>query len=415
MLNNIFTVKFITRHATFFLLLILATTFFLRVYRLNYPTGYVFDEVYHGFTAREYLHGSRNAWDPWAKPPQGVAYEWSHPPLAKEIMTISLWLLHTEDSWGYRASGVLFGVLAVYLTYVITEKLFDRKLLSLLSAFLFSIDGLNFVQSRTGMNDIYFVTFMLLSVYLFFDQRYLFSALALGLSIASKWTGIYMLAPFFLLLLLQKRPLRFGWYLVLVPLVYVATYIPYFLLNFSWSDFIELQKQMWWYHTSLKATHDYASPWWSWPFNLYPVWYFVDYPPNEKIANIFASGNPLLFWLGFLSLLVTARDAIKQRSIKLFSILLMYSCFILPWAFSPRIMFLYHYSPAVPFLSMSLGFQLYKIGLLKGGKPILIAILLAIVLSFVFVFPMLTGVPLSRDLMQLFFYTNITKDPFGRP
>jgi dolichyl-phosphate-mannose-protein mannosyltransferase len=172
---------------------------------------------------------------------------------------------------------------------------------------------------------------------------------------------------------------------------------------------------MWWYHTSLKATHDYASPWWSWPFNLYPVWYFVDYPPNEKIANIFASGNPLLFWLGFLSLLVTARDAIKQRSIKLFSILLMYSCFILPWAFSPRIMFLYHYSPAVPFLSMSLGFQLYKIGLLKGGKPILIAILLAIVLSFVFVFPMLTGVPLSRDLMQLFFYTNITKDPFGRP
>ncbi|MBI3485791.1 hypothetical protein HY025_02495, partial [Candidatus Daviesbacteria bacterium] len=63
-----------------------------------------------------------------------------------------------------------------------------------------------------------------------------------------------------------------------------------------------LQHQMWYYHTHLKAHHDYSSPWWSWPLNLYPVWYFVQYYSGPFMSNIFASGNPAVFWLGFISL-----------------------------------------------------------------------------------------------------------------
>src|SRR4051812_2692644 len=76
-----------------------------RLYALNYPTGYVFDEVYHAFTAKEYLLNHKEAWEWWTTPPPGVAYEWTHPPLAKEIMAYSMGILHTTDAWAYRLPG----------------------------------------------------------------------------------------------------------------------------------------------------------------------------------------------------------------------------------------------------------------------------------------------------------------------
>src|SRR3989344_601 len=146
------------------LILILALTFLLRAYSLNYPTGYVFDEVYHAFTAREYLKGHKEAWEWWTTPPSGVAFEWTHPPLAKEIMAISMYVSKTEASWAWRLPGILLGTLSVYILYLISKEIFKNEKISIFATFIFSIDGLNFVQSRTGMNDIYFVTFMLTSL-----------------------------------------------------------------------------------------------------------------------------------------------------------------------------------------------------------------------------------------------------------
>src|SRR3989344_4335358 len=91
----------------YILILILLLAAFLRLYRLDYPNKYVFDEVYHGFTAKEFLVGHKEAWEWWTTPPPGVAYEWTHPPLAKEIMAISMLVLHTQDSWAYRLPGAL--------------------------------------------------------------------------------------------------------------------------------------------------------------------------------------------------------------------------------------------------------------------------------------------------------------------
>jgi dolichyl-phosphate-mannose--protein O-mannosyl transferase len=36
-----------------YLVLILLLTVFLHFFRLDYPNAYVFDEVYHGFTAKD--------------------------------------------------------------------------------------------------------------------------------------------------------------------------------------------------------------------------------------------------------------------------------------------------------------------------------------------------------------------------
>lgn len=394
------------------IILILVLSFFLRIYRFDYPNTYVFDEVYHGFTAIEYSKGEIKAWEWWNTPPPGVAYEWTHPPLAKEIMAGSLLLFKTESPWAWRLPGIIFGVISVYLVYLITKKILHKELTSLIAAFIFSLDGLLFVQSRTGMNDIYVVTFMLASFLLLLHRRFFISAVFLGCALASKWSAVYLFSIIFLVILYQKQYLKFLYFIFIPPIIYVLSYIPFFIQGHDLETFKGLQQQMWWYHSGLKATHDYSSPWWSWPFNFYPVWYFVDYQ-GEKIANIFASGNPMLFWFGFMGIIMTIYDAVKERSSKLALVVLAYLAFLLPWALSPRIMFLYHYSPSIPFMCIALAYQLNKFSTNKQDRIFLAILLTIIVLSFAFIYPFLTGIPLDKAQVSMFFKTNITKNPFG--
>lgn len=426
------------------LIIILIVAAFFRFFRLDYPNAYVFDEVYHAFTAKEYLKGSKEAWEWWTTPPPGVAFEWTHPPLAKEIMTASMFLVSSTDAWGWRLPGAFLGLLSIFLVFKIGQKLFNTNI-GLISAFIFSFDGLNFVQSRTGMNDIYIVTFSLASIYFLLSRRFFISAVFLGLAFASKWSALYLLGLNSLLIfyfLLTKR-LKFAQafsafkhILILAPLVYLISYLPFFLLGHSNEQFIELQKQMWWYHSHLVATHDYSSPAWSWPLNLYPVWYFVEYHKNGLISNIFASGNPTLFWIGIGAILITLWDFIqtflKKRHTSNYHdlnpdqttfhfsdrdryliVLMGFFTFWLPWFFSPRIMFLYHFSPSVPFLCLSLGYQTNLMLKSKNSKLLGVAILGLVVLGFFIVYPMLTGIPLPKDILKYFFETNLTKNPFG--
>lgn len=393
------------------LAIIILVSAFLRLYRLDYPNKYVFDEVYHAYTAKEYLKGNKEAWSPWGKSPPGVAFEWLHPPIEKEIMTASMYVLRNTDAWAYRLPGALLGILSVFLVYKLAVLLFKNERIGLMSALIFSVDGLVFVQSRTGMNDVYLVAFILVSVIFFVQKRYILSALFMGIAMATKWPGIYLVLLYFPILLYKRQFTKLIYFILIPPVVYFTSYTHYFLMGYNLNDFIELHKQIWWYQTNLKATHPYSSPWWSWPLNLYPVWYSVDYQKNS-MANIFASGNPALFWAGSAAIILTTWEAIKKRSVNLIIILLGFFSFWLPWALSPRIMFLYHFSPSVPFLSLTLGYQLNKLLAYKTGKRLALLLLLLIVISFILIFPFLTGIPLSRNAIKLFFLTNLSKNPF---
>lgn len=401
---------------------------FTRLIRLDYPQSYVFDEVYHAFTAKEYLRGNIESWEWWTTPPKGVAFEWTHPPLAKEIMGFSMIILNSKEAWAYRLPGVILGVISVYLVYLLSEVLFKKRNVSLISAFLFSLDGINFVQSRTGMNDIYVVTFSLACIYLFLTKKYFLSSLFFGLALSSKWSAIYIIGFLILVnlynifekrldvfILIKKnifRILSIFLYFIFIPItVYLFTYMPFFTLGHTLEQFKGLHQQMWWYHTNLKATHDYASAFWSWPLNLYPVWYFVDYTDNT-IANIFNSGNPILFWLGSLTVLLTLYEFIKTRSRALFIVLLSFLVFWGPWALSPRIMFLYHFAPSVPFMCLMLGYQIGTNLEKKTEKRIAAMLIVLCFISFLAIFPFLTGLPVTKNLVRLFFYSNITKNPF---
>lgn len=392
------------------LCLLLLVSLLLRLYRIDYPSTYVFDEVYHGFTAVQYSQGSKEAWEWLSTAPKGVAYEWTHPPLAKEIMALSLLIFQTDQPWGWRVPGAILGVVAVYLVFQLGLKLFQDQQTALLASFLFAFDGLNFVQSRTGMNDIYLVTFILASLLFFFKRHFFYSAIFLGLALASKWSAVYLFIFYLVMFLYDLKNIRRIYLFVLVPLViYLLSYVPFFVLGHDINQFFELHKQMFNYHINLKAGHDYASSWWSWPLSLYPVWFHVEYF-KDSIANIFTAGNPIVFWFGFLSIIACAVDLYRKKITSLYIIVFGYLSFWLPWSASPRIMFLYHYSPSVPFLALALGYQINK--LTKHNPQLLKISLFLVLLGFFALYPFLTGIPIPKNFVSLFFASNLAKDPF---
>jgi predicted membrane-bound dolichyl-phosphate-mannose-protein mannosyltransferase len=380
------------------LLLILGFALLSRTFFLWVPEQEYFDEVYHAFTARIMLHNDPKAWEWWNPHPPGFAYEWTHPPLAKEIMALSM-SVFGEKAFAWRLPGALAGTMSVYLVYLIARKLFNEEI-GLLASGVFALDGLVLVMSRIGMNDIYFLVFMLASFYLFLQKKILPSAVMLGLAAASKWSVIWFLPLLALAHFSLKRksiPKEYLWFLVLPPLIYLASYLPLFWTGHSFEIFWQMQKQMWWYHTGLKATHPYTSPWWSWPILLRPIYLYVG-SFSQMTAKIYALGNPLVFWSGLLAVIWGFRQAFKKRQQKLALVLFGYLAFFVPWAASPRIMFLYHYLPSIPFLAIATGYALSKY------PKLITPFFVFAFLLFIYFFPHWVGMPIPHWLDNSFYW-----------
>jgi predicted membrane-bound dolichyl-phosphate-mannose-protein mannosyltransferase len=145
--------------------------------------------------------------------------------------------------------------------------------------------------------------------------------------------------------------------LVLPLLVYFVAYIPYLELGhaisiehmgpgYGWS-LDELQSQMFGYHFGLQAGHPAASPWWSWPLDLKPVWFYSHSYDNRDIAVIYNGGNPILFWAGVPAILWCAVQAWRHRSLALVMVVAAFAFQYLPWTRIERATFHYHYFTAV--------------------------------------------------------------------
>jgi len=429
--------------------LILFFALFIRLWRLWIPENFYFDEVYHAFTAREMLAGNPAAWEFWNTPPDGFAYEWTHPPLAKLFMAFGM-LIFGINPFGWRFFGALFGVGIIFLTYLLGKKLFKSEPVGLFGALLLSFEGLTFVQTRIGMNDAYFLFFMLLSLWFLLSKRYFLSGLFWGASLASKWTALYTIFIFGFYFIYQfvqmdkKERLKFiGRMVFTIPIcfivvpifIYFLSYLPFFFLEhpmiaqqvdkksaivkieqtvcptlgFSqkicdnlavlWS----IQQQMYWYHTRLSATHPFQSAWYSWPFDARPVWYYVR-SEDSKVANIYNLGNPVILWFGILALFHTLWQAVKTRSFALIFVLLSYVAFWLPWAMSPRIMFFYHYLPSIPFLTLAISYLLLSGWQNKLGRVLIVGFLVLSGLIFFYFYPHWSALPVPKWLSDSYFW-----------
>jgi dolichyl-phosphate-mannose-protein mannosyltransferase len=424
------------------LVIILLFAFVTRLYRVHIPPRYVFDEVYHAVTAKLIARNDPRAYEWWHPPVEpNTAIDWLHPPYAKYTQALSI-RIFGENSLGWRFSSVVFGVGVIGMVYWLSWLAFKKEQLSLVAAFLASLDGLLLVQSRTAMNDIHVTFFILLTlcVYFLFRQtknyRYLiWTGIAGGVAMGTKWSGLFVVLTIGLVELveigkiiinrakLKRIVTRLGitaFSLIFLPCVmYFLSYTHMFLQGKDLNHLYELHQQIWWYQTHLEATHPYQSRPWQWFFDLRPVWFHVDYVNPKTIANIYTFGNPLLFWFGAVAVISTAAYLVQKRilgslakiDINVLIILFAYGMVWLPWSLSPRIMFFYHYTPAVPLLCILLSYWLWHMWHLKSkdevswGKVISSIIVVLIAANFVVWYPLWTAIPVPKEFADKVYFS----------
>lgn len=402
--------------------------------RLEVPGRYIYDEAYHAFTAGEYLAGNPDAFL-WSTPAprEGVGYTWNHPPVGLLLITTGMAVLG-DTPRGWRISSAIFGALGILVAYLLALSVARDREVAQLTAALLLVDGLYFVQSRTAMLDIFGTVFVMGALICFHAYLtappdrvrwpLLGTGLLLGLALATKWNAAYPSALVGLAALcrtvelwhrsgvggpegappakaLREHLLCVPLALVLLPaLVYVGAYIPFFMAGHDWSRFLELQWQIYHYHTSLTATHGYQSHWWQWPLALRPVWYYVEYGA-EAIANIYAQGNPLLYWAFLPAALWLAIRWWKTRHSGLVILLIGFFGQWLAWGLVPRAAFMYHFLPAVPFGALAVAALVAH--LWRGGaraQVAAVAYVVAVALSFVYFYPIYAAVPLRGPALE---------------
>ncbi|OAA25250.1 Dolichyl-phosphate-mannose-protein mannosyltransferase [Frankia sp. EI5c] len=144
-------------------LLIAAAAGVLRFWRLTEPRGMYFDEIYYvkdawGLMTAGYEIDSNTC--------DGPAYV-VHPPFGKWLMAASQWLFgyvdcggtpHGSPELGWRFSSALAGTLAVLVLARAARRMFRSTVLGCFAGLLLALDGLEFVQSRIGILDIFLMT-----------------------------------------------------------------------------------------------------------------------------------------------------------------------------------------------------------------------------------------------------------------
>jgi dolichyl-phosphate-mannose-protein mannosyltransferase len=122
----------------------------------NAPTGpkaCVFDEVY-------YTH------DAWSLFHYGVELNTTnngpgyvvHPPLGKWMIALGEWIVgdpNFTSTFGWRFMSAVVGTLAVLIVARIARRMTRSNLLGCVAGLVFSLDGLEYVQSRVAMLDIF--------------------------------------------------------------------------------------------------------------------------------------------------------------------------------------------------------------------------------------------------------------------
>jgi hypothetical protein len=167
--------------------------------------------------------------------------------------------------------------------------------------------------------------------------------------------------------------------LLVVPLVvYVIVYIPWAFVDGHrlWADLtlpiighvpswppghdgqtlIDLTAAMYNYHSTLRATHPAASPWWAWPFDLKPVWFYQGSFASNMAAAIYDHGSLVTWWLAIPAMAFAGWQAFRRNSLALGLIVIIFVAMWVPWIWIDRATFQYHWYTSLPLVLLALAY-----------------------------------------------------------
>ena len=327
-----------------------------------------FDEIYHARTGYEFLHPEeiRLAYNPDRNP-----YETTHPPLGKILISASVSVFGMTP-FGWRFAGALAGILMLPGIYLLGKQLTKKTSIASLVTILMALDCMHLTQTQIATIDSYPVLFIIFAY--FFMLRYIqtdimrqplrkslvplgCSGVFMGLSIASKWIGVYAGAGLAVLFFWHGfRMIRISreakaatdcsslspgekeaylpylqskgndplpvlsrlffichWcilFFVVIPVgIYLISYIPYMCCRtdiHSVSDYLKAvwncQINMFNYHKipRLGMDHPFYSPWYEWPVMLKPMYYAARQYLTSRTKvpfSLYSFGNPVVWWI----------------------------------------------------------------------------------------------------------------------
>ncbi|MGH3545266.1 MAG: dolichyl-phosphate-mannose--protein mannosyltransferase, partial [Mycobacteriales bacterium] len=451
----------------------------LRIVDIAHPPRQIFDEVYYAKDAHDLL-GNGYELNAAGDGPGLVA----HPPLGKWCIALGEWLFG-YNSLGWRFSAAILGTLSVLILCRIGRRLFDSTLLGCLAGLLLSLDGLHFVSSRVALLDIFLMFFVLASFGCLVldraqrrDQLHaallaateagkdlsrgirritgwrgwpwwrIAAAALLGCALGVKWSAVWFLPVFLLLIVLWEVQARrsagvrhpisdvIGWetgwivgFGVIAVVVFFASYTGWFITDGGWDrhwaqengagvwylpdalvSLWHYQHGIYQFHANLSTPHSYQSTPYSWFVLERPVLYYYesDGPCGAATCSsaVLALGNPMLWWTFVVASAVCLWRGVISRDWRALAIALCAAGAIVPWMFYPdRTMYFFYALPALPFFVLAVTLAL---GLILGrrsasaprrltGALIVGVYVVLVIVAFAYFYPVYTGDVISYD------------------
>jgi dolichyl-phosphate-mannose--protein O-mannosyl transferase len=380
----------------------------LRLWRLDQPKGYIFDEIYYTKNAASLISDGveLNA--------QGEAEFVVHPPLGKWLIGLGI-KIFGDTEFGWRIAAAIIGSASVLLIYLIANLLFNSKFLSLTAATLLSLDGLHLVMSRVALLDIFLMFFILLTFYLLLRNNLWLSGVAIGLAGSTKWSAFFLLPVLILLTIDLKRLNWHSWFsragqYILVPAgIYLLSWSGWILSSQGWarqsgSNFLSslwsYHQEIMGFHRDLTDEHAYAANPWSWLVLGRPTSFYYQTPANCGASacsqEILAIGTPILWWVGIFAIATTFGFFITQADKRSAIVLAGVAGTYLPWFFIQSRTTFYFYSIAIlPFLVLAV-INLLNWAIGKGlSRRYVYTYLVLVAINFVYFLPILIGLEIS--------------------
>jgi len=410
----------------FVLVMVIASV--TRLWNLSFPQKLVFDETYYVKDALTLsLEGHEKRWPESANVlfESGSVYGYLneaafvvHPPLGKWLIASGMWLLGPENSFGWRISTAIAGILTVAVLMIVAYRLFGSKRLAMAAGLLLAIDGLAITLSRTALLDATLTLFLLLG-FLFFliDQKssrlliansiaaggktllwfrpwLILSGVTLGAAASIKWSGLYLLAAIGLYVvfseaLLRKNSAEKNWqlqsiikqgpmsFLNLVPaalLSYLASWIGWIVTTGGYArDFVannwlgslwKYHEAIYSFHVGLRSEHSYQAHPIGWLIGYRPTAFFYEsFAFNENGCDVMvgcsyaitALGNPLIWLSATAATLYLVYRYSRNRERTVGLVLLGLGALYLPWlVFSERTVFQFYAVSFQPWMILAL-------------------------------------------------------------
>lgn len=384
----------------------------------SYYDQTMFDEVYHGRTAYEFLRGLS-------------IYENTHPPLGKSIISIGI-AIFGMNPFGWRFMSAVFAILMVPVFYLFAHKMFYRTGIACFSTILLETAFMNTTLGRIATIDI-IVAFFVIGMFTFLygyvtalEEKESFQTQALWLlgagfstafAISTKWTGFYAAAGiaviFFTFQLCRIESIQQikqeKWYFIktffvcivcfigIPAVVYVLSYLPFVRFYTDKSllqhvaDNAELMLS---YHADCVFEHPYSSEWYQWLIDSKPLADSRTHYGDGTVSTVMTFGNPVLCFGGLAAFVYQFYLWKTKHCKKALFLIIAYASMLLPWVFIHRTVFIYQYFVSLLLLPLLLANALRNT---VHARRNMILVAVGAAALYLLYYPVLTGLTVEVD------------------